>query len=193
MWSRAKTSAEYRPRFLKIGTNLSIFLSLRETTEQRRISTSSYSYLLEILVSHFTKQTKKYFGWCCSWHTAQHSTTAKRWRIEFWGRQVWGNKGWLWGFHHFLGTFKDVFFSQEDEDEQGQLRWNIRYTLRSHYDSIRALQFHPVEVCNFQRKKCFSLFKAYIDNCIGRWNCETLGPQSFCCCRHQGKRKWWKR
>ena len=36
---------------------------------------------------------------------------------------------------------------QDDEDEQAQqVRWSINYTLRSHYDSIRAMQFHPVEV-----------------------------------------------
>jgi WD40 repeat protein len=25
------------------------------------------------------------------------------------------------------------------------IRWNIRFTLRSHYDAVRAMQFHPVE------------------------------------------------
>lgn len=26
-----------------------------------------------------------------------------------------------------------------------QQHWTIRYTLRSHYDAVRAMQFHPVE------------------------------------------------
>lgn len=25
------------------------------------------------------------------------------------------------------------------------MRWGMRYSLRSHYDSVRAMQFHPVE------------------------------------------------
>lgn len=25
------------------------------------------------------------------------------------------------------------------------VRWGIRYSLRSHYDAVRAMQFHPVE------------------------------------------------
>uniref|UniRef100_A0A183BYV3 WD_REPEATS_REGION domain-containing protein n=1 Tax=Globodera pallida TaxID=36090 RepID=A0A183BYV3_GLOPA len=36
-------------------------------------------------------------------------------------------------------------FDEDDDDGVQKLRWNIRYTLRSHYDSIRAMQFHPVE------------------------------------------------
>ncbi|KAL3115423.1 hypothetical protein niasHT_020096 [Heterodera trifolii] len=36
-------------------------------------------------------------------------------------------------------------FEDDDDDTVQQLRWNIHYTLRSHYDSVRAMQFHPVE------------------------------------------------
>nr|CAD2191678.1 unnamed protein product [Meloidogyne enterolobii] len=35
-------------------------------------------------------------------------------------------------------------FDKEEENVQ-QLHWNVHYTLRSHYDSIRAMQFHPIE------------------------------------------------
>jgi striatin 1/3/4 len=31
------------------------------------------------------------------------------------------------------------------DDESMSLRWNLRYTLRSHYDSVRGMHFHPVE------------------------------------------------
>jgi striatin 1/3/4 len=42
---------------------------------------------------------------------------------------------------------KDDFVDQADDDQLlvNQQRWNIRFTLRSHYDSIRAMQFHPIE------------------------------------------------
>uniref|UniRef100_A0A915E510 Striatin N-terminal domain-containing protein n=1 Tax=Ditylenchus dipsaci TaxID=166011 RepID=A0A915E510_9BILA len=42
---------------------------------------------------------------------------------------------------------KDDFGSMVDDDQllANQQRWNIRFTLRSHYDSIRAMQFHPME------------------------------------------------
>ncbi|KAL7077091.1 hypothetical protein ACQ4LE_003688 [Meloidogyne hapla] len=33
----------------------------------------------------------------------------------------------------------------KEEETSQQLHWNILYTLRSHYDSIRAMQFHPIE------------------------------------------------
>uniref|UniRef100_A0AC34R471 Striatin n=1 Tax=Panagrolaimus sp. JU765 TaxID=591449 RepID=A0AC34R471_9BILA len=32
-----------------------------------------------------------------------------------------------------------------NEDDGLSVRWNLKYTLRSHYDGVRALQFHPVE------------------------------------------------
>ena len=32
-----------------------------------------------------------------------------------------------------------------NEDDGLSVRWNLKYTLRSHYDCVRALQFHPVE------------------------------------------------
>lgn len=32
-----------------------------------------------------------------------------------------------------------------EEQLASQQKWSIKFTLRSHYDSIRAMQFHPVE------------------------------------------------
>lgn len=43
-------------------------------------------------------------------------------------------------------TFEEEKFERiKGIDDEQHVRWNIRYTLRSHYDSIRAMQFHPVE------------------------------------------------
>uniref|UniRef100_A0A7E4W249 Striatin domain-containing protein n=1 Tax=Panagrellus redivivus TaxID=6233 RepID=A0A7E4W249_PANRE len=39
---------------------------------------------------------------------------------------------------------KDDFAVGED-DVSLAVRWNLKYTLRSHYDAVRAIQFHPVE------------------------------------------------
>lgn len=39
---------------------------------------------------------------------------------------------------------KDDFAMNED-DSSLSVRWNLKYTLRSHYDAVRAIQFHPVE------------------------------------------------
>ncbi|KAI1717037.1 striatin [Ditylenchus destructor] len=42
---------------------------------------------------------------------------------------------------------KDDFGGLVDDDQllANQQRWSIRFTLRSHYDSIRAMQFHPLQ------------------------------------------------
>lgn len=40
-------------------------------------------------------------------------------------------------------TIKDDFTAADDE--QSAVRWNLKFTLRSHFDSIRVMQFHPVE------------------------------------------------
>ena len=36
-------------------------------------------------------------------------------------------------------------FALTEEDSSLSVRWNLKYTLRSHYDAVRAIQFHPVE------------------------------------------------
>ncbi|KAK6108318.1 WD domain G-beta repeat family protein [Brugia pahangi] len=38
---------------------------------------------------------------------------------------------------------KDDFIIPDDDTTN--IRWNLKFTLRSHFDSIRAMQFHPVE------------------------------------------------
>uniref|UniRef100_A0A1I7XP08 WD_REPEATS_REGION domain-containing protein n=1 Tax=Heterorhabditis bacteriophora TaxID=37862 RepID=A0A1I7XP08_HETBA len=40
---------------------------------------------------------------------------------------------------------KDNFTVDDDEDALRAAKWNLKVTLRSHLDSIRAMQFHPVE------------------------------------------------
>lgn len=40
----------------------------------------------------------------------------------------------------------NIYFKLDDDTLiTNQQRWTIRYTLRSHYDAVRAMQFHPVE------------------------------------------------
>ncbi|ETN79845.1 Striatin family protein [Necator americanus] len=40
---------------------------------------------------------------------------------------------------------KDDFIVEDDEESLRTAKWNVKMTLRSHLDSIRAMQFHPVE------------------------------------------------
>ncbi|WKY10384.1 hypothetical protein Q1695_002609 [Nippostrongylus brasiliensis] len=40
---------------------------------------------------------------------------------------------------------KDDFIVEDDEESLRAAKWNVKMTLRSHLDSIRAMQFHPVE------------------------------------------------
>ncbi|KAL6744223.1 hypothetical protein Aduo_017181 [Ancylostoma duodenale] len=40
---------------------------------------------------------------------------------------------------------KDDFIIEDDEESLRTAKWNVKMTLRSHLDSIRAMQFHPVE------------------------------------------------
>lgn len=35
--------------------------------------------------------------------------------------------------------------SLQPDEETTNIRWNLNFTLRSHFDCIRAMQFHPVE------------------------------------------------
>ncbi|MFH4975926.1 hypothetical protein AB6A40_002635 [Gnathostoma spinigerum] len=50
----------------------------------------------------------------------------------------------------FLGITDDVNLDIKDDfamadDDTTAVRWNLKFTLRSHFDSIRVMQFHPVE------------------------------------------------
>lgn len=56
---------------------------------------------------------------------------------------------------------KDEFKDEDDDPNAQQVKWNIKVTLRSHLDSIRAMQFHPVEPV---------LFTASEDGLIKLWN-----------------------
>ncbi|PIO72489.1 WD domain, G-beta repeat protein [Teladorsagia circumcincta] len=40
---------------------------------------------------------------------------------------------------------KDDFIIEDDEESLRAAKWNVKMTLRSHLDAIRAMQFHPVE------------------------------------------------
>ncbi|KAK6054890.1 WD domain, G-beta repeat protein [Cooperia oncophora] len=40
---------------------------------------------------------------------------------------------------------KDDFIIEDDEESLKAAKWNVKLTLRSHLDAIRAMQFHPVE------------------------------------------------
>lgn len=33
----------------------------------------------------------------------------------------------------------------QTDDDAAHIRWNLKFTLRSHFDSLRVMQFHPVE------------------------------------------------
>uniref|UniRef100_A0A0N5AW51 WD_REPEATS_REGION domain-containing protein n=1 Tax=Syphacia muris TaxID=451379 RepID=A0A0N5AW51_9BILA len=49
-----------------------------------------------------------------------------------------------------LGITDEVNVEIKDEftmadDDTSHIRWNLKFTLRSHFDSLRAMQFHPVE------------------------------------------------
>ncbi|KAF1749832.1 hypothetical protein GCK72_016377 [Caenorhabditis remanei] len=56
---------------------------------------------------------------------------------------------------------KDEFKDDDDDPNVQPVKWNIKVTLRSHLDSIHAMQFHPVEPV---------LFTASEDGLIKLWN-----------------------
>uniref|UniRef100_A0A1I7T4J7 WD_REPEATS_REGION domain-containing protein n=1 Tax=Caenorhabditis tropicalis TaxID=1561998 RepID=A0A1I7T4J7_9PELO len=58
---------------------------------------------------------------------------------------------------------KDEFKEDDDDINSQPVKWNIKVTLRSHLDSIYAMQFHPVEPV---------LFTASEDGLIKLWNLE---------------------
>lgn len=57
---------------------------------------------------------------------------------------------------------------QPDEDTTA-IRWNLKFTLRSHFDSIRVMQFHPVEPV---------LVTASEDGTAKLWNLASSNPKS---------------
>ncbi|ULT89641.1 hypothetical protein L5515_008067 [Caenorhabditis briggsae] len=56
---------------------------------------------------------------------------------------------------------KDEFKDDDDDTNLPPVKWNIKVTLRSHLDTIHAMQFHPVEPV---------LFTASEDGLIKLWN-----------------------
>ncbi|VDK69906.1 unnamed protein product [Anisakis simplex] len=62
---------------------------------------------------------------------------------------------------------KDEFNAPDDDNTA--IRWNLKFTLRSHYDSIRVMQFHPVEPV---------LITASEDGTAKLWNLGTTNPKS---------------
>uniref|UniRef100_A0A915C8E7 Striatin N-terminal domain-containing protein n=1 Tax=Parascaris univalens TaxID=6257 RepID=A0A915C8E7_PARUN len=59
-------------------------------------------------------------------------------------------------------------FTAPDEDTTA-IRWNLKFTLRSHFDSIRVMQFHPVEPV---------LVTASEDGTAKLWNLASSNPKS---------------
>ncbi|VDM45365.1 unnamed protein product [Toxocara canis] len=62
---------------------------------------------------------------------------------------------------------KDEFTAPDDDTTA--IRWNLKFTLRSHFDSIRVMQFHPVEPV---------LITASEDGTAKLWNLGATNPKS---------------
>lgn len=68
-----------------------------------------------------------------------------------------------------LFTLIDFFFFHQIATTKESFRktWNAKYTLRSHFDCVRALAFHPVEPV---------LITASEDNTLKLWNLQKTVP-----------------
>ncbi|CAI4229779.1 unnamed protein product [Auanema sp. JU1783] len=68
---------------------------------------------------------------------------------------------------------KDNFIPSDYENSPAAMKWSLKTTLRSHLDSIRAMQFHPVEPV---------LFTASEDSTIKMWCLESTRKDE----KHEG-------
>lgn len=66
----------------------------------------------------------------------------------------------------------DLFFSKVvDLKTASRKTWNAKYTLRSHFDGVRALAFHPTESI---------LITASEDHTMKLWNLQkTVAPKKY--------------
>ncbi len=67
----------------------------------------------------------------------------------------------------WLLTLKSVFFQITTPKEAFRKTWSAKYTLRSHFDGVRALAFHPTEPV---------LITASEDQTLKLWNLQKTVP-----------------
>ena len=91
-----------------------------------------------------------------------------------WLNMIWFSFGDWWFSSDWL--FLNNRHFQPDEDS-AHVRWNLKFTLRSHFDSIRVMQFHPVEPV---------LITASEDGTAKLWNLGTCKGDTVRGCKFTG-------